>query len=504
MSEKDEKIDKLLEEIEAEKAAKEREEESLSDALKADEQAVARAKEERRSKVSGFKLDLDADAAFAEHTAPPEEPAGAESEGEEPAPADGGAQTDAAGESGDGEEVPSSPGEEGTAPGEEAPEEPAPGEEKEPEAPNKKKKKKKNRGTWGCIRGIIYTVLVLGISGVLAYFGVTGGMDMVGLGKSSRLVDVEIPQGASTVQIATILKENGIIDQPLIFRLYSKVTKADGTYQPGTFALSADMGYSGIIDELQNAKPRESITVTIPEGKTVEDIAAILEEKKVCSSTEFYQAVLDVDAYDYDFLKEIPDASQGEEYAGRIYTLEGYLFPDTYEFFENSSGKTVVTKFLDNFDRRVDVKMRTAFKAKGLTLDQAVTIASIIQGEAAQKEDMLKVSRVIYNRLENPAEYPYLQCDSTGDYVSKIYSQPDGAEVVSKAYDTYARKGLPVGPINNPGLQALEAALNPSEDPEAAEYYFFATDYDSMITYFSKTYAEHERICIKYGIGMYG
>lgn len=496
MSEKDEKIDKLLEELEAEKAAKDREEESLSDALKADEQAVARAKEERRSKVSGFRLDLDADAAFAEHNAPPQEPAGGETEEAASAPAD---------EPAEGEAQPAADGEEPTASPEEenAPEEGAPGGGEEPEAPGKKKKKK-NRGAWGCIRGILYAVLVLGISGVLAYFGITGGMDLVGLGKSSRLVDVEIPQGASTVQIAAILKENGIIDQPLVFRLYSKVTKADGTYQPGTFALSADMGYSGIIDELQNAKPRESITVTIPEGKTVEEIAAILEEKKVCSSTEFYQAVLDVDAYDYDFLKEIPDASQGEEYAGRIYTLEGYLFPDTYEFFENSSGKTVITKFLDNFDRRVDVKMRTAFKAKGLTLDQAVNIASIIQGEAAKKEDMLKVSRVLYNRLENPAEYPYLQCDSTGDYIRKIYSQADGAEVVSTAYDTYERKGLPVGPINNPGLDALEAALNPSDDPEAADCYFFATDYDTGITYFSKTYAEHERICKRYGIGMYG
>lgn len=116
----------------------------------------------------------------------------------------------------------------------------------EPQKAKKRKKKKKSRmdrTTWGCIRGIIYAVLVLGISGTLAYFAITGGIDMVGLNKSSALVDVEIPRGASTEQIADILKEKGLIDQPLIFRLYSKLTKADGGYRPGMFTLSANMGY---------------------------------------------------------------------------------------------------------------------------------------------------------------------------------------------------------------------------------------------------------------------
>ena len=138
-----------------------------------------------------------------------------------------------------------------------------------------------------------------------------------------------------------------------------------------------------------------------------------------------------------------------------------------------------------------------------MTLDEAIIIASIIQGEAAKSEDMLLVSRVLFNRLENPNVYPQLQCDSTRDYVQALTPSVEGIEITNVAYDTYKRKGLPVGAINNPGMEAILAAINPSEDEEAQEYFFFATDYSTGITYFSKTYAEHEKTCRKYKIGIH-
>lgn len=479
-------VDRLLEDIEAEKAARAREEERLGEALRVDDQTASRVQEQRKNKVSEFRLELNLEEE-PEHTTPentqevvaddPETASIAPSEEEEAAQ---GALVSV-------EEEPAS-------------------EEEEPEEPSTKKgrgKKKKDRTTWGCIRGILYAVLVLGASGVLAYFVITGCIDLVGLNKSSTLKDVVIPRGASTQQVAEVLKESGLIDQPLIFRLYSKLTKADGTYQPGTFTLSADMGYADIISELQNAKPREAVSVMVPEGSTIDDIAKLLEEADVCSSDEFYQAVVQIDYDDYDFIKAIPTAEQGEEYEGRIYKLEGYMYPDTYEFFTKSSGETVVRKFLDNFEKRVDTKVRSAISAKGMTIDQVIIMASIIQGEAAKTNDMLLVSRVLYNRLANPNMYPQLQCDSTRDYVESLIPSVEGVEITNIAYDTYKRKGLPVGAINNPGMDAIMAAINPSEDEEAQEYYFFATDYTTGITYFSKTYAEHEKICRKYKIGVH-
>ena len=362
-----------------------------------------------------------------------------------------------------------------------------------------------DRTTWGCIRGIIYAVLVLGISGTLAYFAITGGIDMVGLTKSSALVDVEIPRGASTEQIADILKEKGLIDQPLIFRLYSKLTKADGGYRPGMFTLSANMGYGSMIDVMQSTKPRDIIKVTIPEGSRMMDIAKIMEAKGVCSTEDFYAAVNKNDYSDYDFIAAIPTEADGEQYANRFYKLEGYLFPDTYEFYTNSSADTVVRKLLNTFsaDNRVDTPIRAAIKAKGMTIDEVIIMASLLEGEANNPTDMARVARVLYNRLAASTEYPRLECDSTQDYVRSIAQLDDGTEALNKAYDTYQRRGLPVGPINNPGMNAIEAALNPSEEEEIMDCYFFATDLKTGVTYYSKTLKEHEAVCKKYGIGMY-
>lgn len=365
--------------------------------------------------------------------------------------------------------------------------------------PKEKKPRNKNK-KFGRLMYLLFVVL---ISVLVACGGIVYFMDASGLGGSEAVVDVEIPGGAYTQQIAELLEEKGLINNAFLFRVYAKLTKADGLWQVGTFMLSSDMGYAGIVEELQTSTPRENVNVTVPEGYTVEEIAGLLKEKGVCEEEDFYNAVVNGE-FDYDFVKAIPSAADGEEYAGRIYRLEGYLFPDTYNFYVGSTGEMVVERMLSNFNNKLTPALRQQIADKGWTIDEAITFASIVQGEAGLPEDMVAVSRVLTNRMQPNSGFPKLQCDSTRDYINAILPSISGVQVTTSPYDTYIRDGLPVGAINNPGMMAIQAALNPSDDAEYANCYYFATDYDTGITYFSNTFSQHVAICRKYKIGMYG
>ena len=368
---------------------------------------------------------------------------------------------------------------------------------------NKCKSKNKSKG--GCLKRILYGLFILATSVILAAFLVFFLLDSLAINREQKLIDFEIPSGENwgTERIAGELEAKGLIDNAFCFRVYSKLTKADGKWQVGAFTLSPDMGYSVLVETLQTMTPRETVMVTIPEGFTVEEIAQVMEENGVCDKESFYDAVI-YGSYPYDFIQAIPSSTDGEQYAGRIYRLEGYLFPDTYEFYVGSSGETVISRMLENFDNKLNPEIRQQIADRGWTIDQAIIIASLIEGEAASKEDMEKVSKVLQNRMEPGSGYPKLELCSTRDYVKSILPSVGGIEVTSIAYNTYQREGLPVGAINNPGLQALTAALNPSTADDMQKCYFFATDYNTGITYFSQTFAQHERICRKYKIGMYG
>jgi len=354
---------------------------------------------------------------------------------------------------------------------------------------------------WGCLKTILYIIIVIAIALGLASYIIRAGLDFTGIGGSMRLVDVTIPEGASTEQIAQILADHEIIRDPFIFRVYCRVMGEDGTFHPGVHTVSANMGYGGVIDELQKVEVRESVSVTIPEGTTVEGIVKILEENGVCDSKDFYSSLASVDfGRDFDFIAELtPDKR-----ADRVYALEGYLFPDTYEFYKNGSAESVIITMLDNFANRVDADTRAAIKASGGNLDDVLIKASIIQMEAGFKEDMPRVARVTQNRLDNPDEFPLLQMDSTRDYLKNLMSASDKAASMDTYYNTYVREGLPVGAICNPGLDAIHAALNPSVEPEIINCFYFASIVETGETQFFETFAEHEAWCIEHGVGMYG
>ncbi|MBP3937241.1 MAG: endolytic transglycosylase MltG [Clostridia bacterium] len=432
-----------------------------------EEQLARKLEADRKDKVSGFKLQLDLDD-FGElppsSTRPvtteppvPEEPAESRPQ---PMPLGGAVRTE-------------------------------PEEELKPLPPPSRKKKKKSKGySVGAALGVILGVLLS--SALLSFVFVSAAVDLLGLTTNATLVDVTIPEGANTREVADILKENGVISQKLIFRMYSRMSGGDGTYQPGQFTVSADMGYDNIIAILQTVAERETVTVTFPEGSTLLDIAELLEANNVCSQKDFFNSLKNDDfSADYDFVKAIPDNPN------RLYKLEGYLFPDTYDFFVESAPYSAICRFLDNFDNKFTTSMRSAVKAKGMTIDQIVTLASVIQKEDDSNADISKVSRVFWNRLESPANFPKLQSDITQMYVGQ-YGVSD--KNIHDAYDTYVCDGLPVGAICNPGLKALDAAIYPSTSDEVAGCYYFISDMESGETYYSRTKSEHDYwVAILYG-----
>ncbi|MCL2487060.1 MAG: endolytic transglycosylase MltG [Oscillospiraceae bacterium] len=252
-----------------------------------------------------------------------------------------------------------------------------------------------------------------------------------------------------------------------------------------------------LVDKVFSINPPLPLTVrvTIPEGKTLDEIAALLEKKRVCPATDFYAAVQNGDFFDYDFIRDLPESP------GRGHRLEGYLFPDTYEFYTDSSAASAIRRMLNNFTNRI-VPLRPILAESDRTIHDIVLMASIIEREVYSAADMKRVSRVLHNRLHNPAEFPRLQCDSTGEYVDKV-NAAGYITLKDEDYNTYQRRGMPAGPISNPGLNALTAAVYPSEEASVISCYFFASDITTGITYFSKTYAEHVEICERYKIGVH-
>ncbi len=353
----------------------------------------------------------------------------------------------------------------------------------------------------GCLLRIVFALLIMLVSVALAAVVTTAVFDITGFNRNNESADVVIPKGADTEKVASILKKEGMINSELCFRLYCRFMNLDGKWQAGSFALQADMGFPTLINTMQALPPRKTVMVTFPEGLTVPEMATILEEKKVCSAESFINAVRYGD-YDYDFVRDIPTEADAPEYANRAYRLEGYLFPDTYEFYVDSLGETVVDRMLQNFESKISKSMLAQIKNNGWTLDQAVIFASMIQGEGDTRENMDKVSRVLHNRLAPDSGFTKFQLCSTRDYANYLLEIDEtyDAEALKMAYNTYFRDGFPVGAINNPGLDAFNAVLYPSVDEEAMKCYYFATDYKTGITYFSKTAKEHADIIKKYDI----
>ncbi len=327
-------------------------------------------------------------------------------------------------------------------------------------------------------RTFLYAMMVIVASLLLAVYALHVANDALALMKPSSDLSVKIEKGSTVGRIARELKDAGLIEYRWAFVLFAKVTGNADSFQYGTYVLNTDMDYLELVTNLQKtASFRATVTVMIPEGAELREIIATLDEKNVCTAEELWDAV-ENHPFDYDFLQNLPE---------RENRLEGYLFPDTYEFFEQSDAVTVLTKFLDNFEVKFSQELRDRAQEIGMSIDEVVTLASVIEREAASDEDRATVSSVFHNRL-NSTQYPLLQSCATVQYVlqeRKPVLTYDDIKIDSP-YNTYLYEGLPIGPIASPGLASIKAALY----PETTDYYFFVVTADGTHI-FSKTLAEH-------------
>lgn len=352
----------------------------------------------------------------------------------------------------------------------------------------KRKKKKKRSST---MKVVLYTLSVICVSVILAAGIWLGLNDIFAFSKSDKIVQVEIERGATTKEIAQTLKEHGLIRFPLLFQFVSKMSEYDGTYQYGLYNLSSIMGYDGMMQELQKNAPKKDVrSITIVEGMTLREIAALLEENGICDGDDFVDTV-NRNKFGYRFEDKVENDSL------KFYRMEGYLFPDTYEFFLGEEPKSVAQKMVKNFSDKITADLYGRMNDLGWSLEKTITLASLVQAESGQSEQMRKVSSVFWNRLDNPKEFPKLQSDVTIQYVEeniKPYESLPNQEIYD-AYNTYKCEGLPVGPICSPGLEAIKAALY----PEDTKYNYFVTDKEGNF-YYARTYSEHKKNCRTAGV----
>ncbi|MBQ1388947.1 MAG: endolytic transglycosylase MltG [Clostridia bacterium] len=415
------------------------------------------------------------------------------------------------------------------------------------EKKRKKKKAKKN----GCVFRVVWLVMVLIVGVLTAEFLLVGINDLLGRnrGEEEKII-IKVPKDANYEEIAKILSENGVISNEGYFKLYAKLTKDDDLiFAQGSYEMTNDMDYEAIINYLQsNANRVDTVELRFPEGMTILEIADKLAENDVCDKDEFLE-LCNSDKFDEDFSFLVDGRPKLDK---TYYRLEGYLFPDTYEFYQGESAETTIYRFLNNFETRMyytkqrlevveektedegpkikydedgnvmydedgnviyetdtnkrktkkyeKLTLEEQAKKQGMTMDELIILASMIQSEAASTEDMYNVSSVFHNRLDTLKKDGYtdfgeyirgmLDSDPTMYYPYKKNTLPD--KKFESTYNTYKTAGLPAGAVCNPGMDAIKAALYPND----TNYYYFchkaATDTEAAVAYYASTSSDHQ------------
>ena len=357
--------------------------------------------------------------------------------------------------------------------------------------PIKKEKKAKN-----ITKNIITIILIFTISIGLAFGIIYAGADYVGIGFGrGGEVTIEIEPGSSTIAIADKLQESGAVKIPLLFRVFAKAKGYESQFKYGVYTFNTEAGYSSIANMpiTQGAKA-ESVEVTIPEGTGINDytknvngenvtvpgIATLLEKAGVCSKSDFLAALENVKLEG----KLLSNADPDKTY----YTLEGYLFPETYQFYNYDSkecAELAVKRMIEETEKRITDDMYKKAEDMGYSMNEILTMASIIQMEAGTDTSALpSIAAVFYNRLDSN-DFATLGSSPTC-YYGKSFKRDDGR------YDTYKVKGLPPGPLCSPSIDAVKAALN----PKGNDYFYFVTDKNGKF-YFHKTMAEQNKTIAK-------
>ena len=344
---------------------------------------------------------------------------------------------------------------------------------------------------------LILLVVVIAAAGGAAWFltGEIGGR----WADPDQPITLTVEQGSGLSSIADGLGQAGVIRSPLAFKFYVKTrqSQAAGSLQYGDFQLYKGMGHDQILDVLTTQTVgAESVRLTFPEGTTALDIAQQMEKAGLCSADEFLDVADTGDFSQFTFWDKIGDNEL------RFFKCEGYLFPDTYDFAVDGEVYDYVATFYARFDEQVTQDLYDRMEELGMSLSDTITLASFVQEEAGNEEDA-KVSAVFHNRLAEGSPYPrlesnassYVQNPEDNNYLYNwIAGYYGGFENIPPdkyaAYNTYSCEGLPAGPISNPGIEAIKAALWPDEEYLEGGYYFFVTDKAGHY-YYGKTDAEH-------------
>ncbi|MDR1410324.1 MAG: endolytic transglycosylase MltG [Oscillospiraceae bacterium] len=363
---------------------------------------------------------------------------------------------------------------------------------------NKTRKQSSGEST---ARSLLISLILVACSGLLALWGGVCMNDILAFDRDGTDVVVNIPENADTDTILKILKDEKLIRQKWFCKLFNKIfhTSKDKNgkiippkYLNGVYYVKNNEGLEGLLNTFKSLPvSAKTITVVFPEGYTTFQMFQRLEEMGVCHQDHLYKALQDVKFY-FKFVEKIP-----ENDPNRPFRLEGYLFPAQYDFYEGEDANSVIRRMLDAFDKRWTAAYQKKADQLGMTMDQVITLASIIEKEAGDAGQMSGISYVVHNRLNHAASWPSIGCDSTKEYITKFAKArmlSSQVEAFAKLYNTNgnaAIKGLPPGPICSPGKAAIEAALNP-ESPDGKPYLFFQHDKYGKI-YYELTLADFER-----------
>ncbi len=383
-------------------------------------------------------------------------------------------------------------------------------EEELPEGATPRKVRPKKKGGYGLfgLPHLASTAIWLGLALLI---GISLGRlvwlcaaDVLAFGRQDKDVTITITETDTLDTITQKLYDNGLINYPELFKLYAKLAKVEerGKISVGTFDLNTLYDYHALVGGMSATSSfRQTVEVSIPEGYTCAQIFALLEERGVCTAKALEDYASTSEFSSYWFLEDVPK--------GHKYCLEGFLFPDTYEFYSNDTPQRIFSKMLARFDDKFDDEMRAQleelnvllakmYKRNGISEDkqikftvrEVVIVASMIEKETAHSGEIRNISSVIYNRLTNPNTYPTLDLDATLVYALGRTELTGDDKFTDHPYNTYKVKGLPPGAISNPGVFSLRGALAPAE----TDYYFYALDPTAEIREhrFFRTYDEHK------------
>lgn len=339
----------------------------------------------------------------------------------------------------------------------------------------------------GCLGGVMYFVFIACVSIILACVAWMSAADALALNKDLFTAEVSLPSDiftSKTVEIldeegnvtgtkrvssadinyvADELKSAGLIQYKWLFKLFCKVSKADTKIEPGEYELRSSYDYRALVGKMRkNSGAAATVSVTIPEGYTMSQIFYRLEENGVCSYDELMEAAAN-ENFEYSFLSGLEPGDPSR--------LEGFLFPDTYEFYKSMSAPSAINKFLQNFYGKLNADVEKQISDRGLTLRQVLEIASLIEREAANDEERPLIAAVIYNRIRNGWT---LGLESSILYMHQDHEGAPTAEMLAEEspYNLMINTGLPPTPICNPGMSSINAALVPANTND----FFFTLD----------------------------